>query len=485
MSSHLHQRIGLILGAAVFAAMLLAPPPEGFSVAAWRTAAVTALMAIWWATEALPIAATALVPLAALPLLKIAPAAAAAAPYANTTIFLILGGFLVALAMERWQLHQRLALNIVVRSGAHPRALVFGFMAATAFLSMWVSNTSTTLMMLPVALSVAAVVEPASGAGATRDTHNFNTALMLGIAYAASIGGLGTLIGTPTNAIAVAFVHEQYGIDIGFADWMRFGLPTVAVLLPLAWWLLVGVLLRFELGSGESSARVVRDSLEALGRMTPPERRVALVFAVLATAWIVRPWLQALPGLGGLSDMGLAVLAGLSLFLLPSGAGGRLLDATDLRRIPWDVMLLFGGGLSLAAAIDSSGLSVRIGESLAVAGSWPWFALIGAIVVLVVLWTELTSNVATVSTVLPILAAVAAATAHPPLALILPAAMAGSCAFMLPVATPPNAIVYGTGRVSMGSMVRTGFWLNLVAAAALCALATILLADARLPPVTH
>ena len=472
MSERLHQRVGLILGGLAFVAMLLAPPPQDFSESAWRTAAVTALMAIWWATEALPIAATAMIPLAALPLLGVTTPAAAAAPYANTTIFLILGGFLVALAMERWRLHQRLALNIVVRAGGHPRALVLGFMIATAFMSMWVSNTSTTLMLLPVALSVAAVVEPHDADGSGRDAHNFNTALMLGIAYAASIGGLGTVIGTPTNAIAVAFMREQYGIDVGFADWLKFGLPAVIVLLPLAWWLLVGVALRFELGSGEASARVVRDALADLGRITTAERRVALVFATLAAAWVARPALQQLPGLAGLNDMAIGVLAGLALFLIPSGGGGRLLEASDLRRIPWDVLLLFGGGLSLAAAIDASGLSRNIGASLAAVGDWPWIALIAIVLVLVVLWTELTSNVATVSTFLPILAA----TTYPPLALIVPAAMAGSCAFMLPVATPPNAIVYGTGRVAIGQMVRAGFWLNLIATTVLCGLATVLVA---------
>jgi sodium-dependent dicarboxylate transporter 2/3/5 len=476
LSDPLHQRVGLVLGASTFVVMLLAPAPSEFSEPAWRTAAVTALMAIWWATEALPIAATAMIPLAALPLLGVTTPGAAAAPYANTTIFLILGGFLVALAMERWGLHQRLALNIVVRAGGHPRALVFGFMVATAFMSMWVSNTSTTLMLLPVALSVAAVVEPRNTDGFDRDAHNFNTALMLGIAYAASIGGLGTVIGTPTNAIAVAFMREQYGLDIGFAEWLEFGLPAVVVLLPLAWWLLVGVTLRFDLGAGDASARVVRDAVAGLGPITPPERRVALVFAALAAAWVARPALQQLPGLAGLNDMAIGVLAGIALFLIPSGAGGRLLEASDLRRVPWDVLLLFGGGLSLAAAIDSSGLSRHIGENLATVGRWPWIALLGVVLVLVVLWTELTSNVATVSTFLPILAAVAATTAHPPLALIVPAAMAGSCAFMLPVATPPNAIVYGTGRVAMGQMVRVGLWLNLVATLVLCGLGSWLVA---------
>jgi solute carrier family 13 (sodium-dependent dicarboxylate transporter), member 2/3/5 len=472
-----HQRIGLALGAVVCAALLVAPAPAGFSLPAWRTAAVTALMAIWWATEAIPIAATALVPLALLPLLGVDSIEAIARPYANSTIFLILGGFLVALAMERWSLHRRIAFNIVARAGPRPRAMILGFMVASALLSMWVSNTSTTLMMLPVALSVAEVVEPPDSAPASRrgDARAFNAALMLGVAYAASIGGLGTLIGTPTNAIAVAFLRAQYGTDIGFAEWLAFGLPTVCILLPVAWWLLVRVAFRFDLGADDASRRVVRDALSQLGRITRAERRVAILFIVLAALWITRPWLAGLPGLGGLNDAGIGVAAGLALFLIPAGGGTRLLEAADLRRVPWDVLLLFGGGLSLAAAIDGSGLSARIGESLAAVGNWPWIGIILAVVGLVILWTELTSNVATVSTFLPIVAAVAAATHYSPAALIVPAAMAGTCAFMLPVATPPNAIVYGTGRVAMGQMVRAGIWLNVAATVLLCLLATLAL----------
>jgi sodium-dependent dicarboxylate transporter 2/3/5 len=472
MRTGLHQRIGLVLGAAAFLLLLMLPAPAGFSSTAWHTAAVTVLMAIWWATEALPIAATALVPLAALPALGVGPPDVIAAPYANSTIFLILGGFLVALAMERWRLHERIALNIVARAGTQPRAMVLGFMVATAIMSMWVSNTSTTLMMLPVAMSVVAVVDTDGGNREGAGAEQFAHALLLGVAYAASIGGLGTLIGTPTNAIAVAFLREHYGIDIGFAAWLLYGLPAVAVLLPLAWWLLVRVVFRFGPGGGDATANVVRDALRSLGPITAAERRVAIVFGLLATLWIARPLLQHLPGLAGLSDMSLGIVAGLALFLIPSGDGGRLLEGADIRRVPWDVLLLFGGGLSLAAAIDSSGLSQRIGEQLAVVGGLPWIALIVVVVGLIVFWTELTSNVATVSTFMPILAAVVAVTTAPPLAVLIPAAMAGTCAFMLPVATPPNAIVYGTGRIAIRGMMRAGIGLNIAALIVLSAFGT-------------
>lgn len=455
-----HQRFGLVLAPLLFVTVLLLPPPTGFSSEAWSTAALTVLMAIWWATEALPIAATAMLPLALLPVLGVGSADAVARPYANSTIFLILGGFLIALAMERWDLHRRIAYNIVARAGTHPHGMIFGFMLATAFISMWVSNTSTTLMMLPVALSVVAVVEPAGEEEISPATAHFRTALLLSVGYSASIGGLATLVGTPTNAIAAAFMREQYGIDIGFAEWLWFGLPTVAVLLPAAWLLLVRVAFPFKLANAESSADVVRSALASLGRLRKAEKRVALVFMSVALAWVLRPWLTHLPGLSGLNDMSIAILGGLALFVIPSGEGTKLLGARELRSVPWDVLLLFGGGLSLAAAIDGSGLSARIGELLSVFGSWPLFGLVLVVVALVIFWTELTSNVATVSTFLPILAAIASATVYPPLLLIIPAAMAGTCAFMLPVATPPNAIVYGTGRVEMLDMIRAGLWLN-------------------------
>jgi sodium-dependent dicarboxylate transporter 2/3/5 len=458
------QVVGFWLGLGLFLLMLWLPAPEGFEPAAWRTAAVAALMAVWWATEALPIPATAMLPLAAGPLLGIVPVERAGHGYGSSTIFLILGGCLLALALERWHLHRRIAFLIVARSGTGARGLVLGVMSATAFLSMWVSNTSTTLMMLPVAVSIAAIVaeDPARAGPAER---NFSTALLLGVAYAATIGGVATLIGTPTNALAVAFMEQSYGVRPGFAEWMLFGLPCTLLLLPLAWWTLVAVTHPFHLPQIGGARQIMREQLRELGPMSTAERRVATVGVAAATAWIASPWLRDLPGLGNLSDMGIAMLAGLSLFIVPAGSqqGGALLRAEDFRRVPWDTLFLFGGGLALAALIQDSGLSGHIGELLAGLAGWPAFAVTATVVLVVLFWTEFTSNVATAATFMPVLAALAAATGQPVLELMAPAAVAASCAFMLPVGTAPNAIVYGSGRVAMRDMVRAGLVVDILA----------------------
>jgi sodium-dependent dicarboxylate transporter 2/3/5 len=456
--------VGFWLGLGLFLLMLGLPAPEGFEPAAWRTAAVAALMAVWWATEALPIPATAMLPLAAGPLLGIVPVERAGHGYGSSTIFLILGGCLLALALERWHLHRRIAFLIVARSGTGARGLVLGVMSATAFLSMWVSNTSTTLMMLPVAVSIAAIVaeDPVHAGPAER---NFSTALVLGVAYAATIGGVATLIGTPTNALAVAFMEQTYGVRPGFAEWMVFGLPCTLVLLPLAWWTLVAVTHPFHLPHIDGARDLMAEQLRDLGPMSTAERRVAAVGIAAAAAWIASPWLRDLPGLGNLSDMGIAMLAGLALFIIPAGPqeGGALLRAEDFRRVPWETLFLFGGGLALAALIQDSGLSGHIGELMAGLAGWPAFAVTAMVVLVVLFWTELTSNVATAATFMPVLAALAATTGQPVLELMAPAAVAASCAFMLPVGTAPNAIVYGSGRVAIRDMVRAGLVVDILA----------------------
>lgn len=457
------QRAGLWLGVVLCGAMLLIPAPEGYAPGAWRTAALAVLMAVWWATEALPIPATAMLPLAAGPLLGVVPVQEAGHAYGSPTIFLILGGCLLALALERWSLHRRIAFLIVARAGADARRLVLGIMAATAFVSMWVSNTSTTLMMLPVAASIAALVAPdADSAGA--EQRNFSTAIVLSVAYAATIGGLATLIGTPTNALAAGFLEQTYGDRPSFAEWLVFGLPCSLLLLGAAWWVLVRISHPFHLPDIASARDVVREQLEAMGPLTVPERRVTTIVVAAAVAWVASPWLETLPGLGALSDMGIALAAGLALFLVPSGlpGGGMLLHADDFRRVPWDTLFLFGGGLALAALIQGSGLSHAIGGELQALSGWHPLAVTGVVVLLVILWTEFTSNVATAATFMPILAALAEATGQPPVTLIIPAAVAASSAFMLPVGTAPNAIVYGSGRVAMRDMMRAGLWVNIV-----------------------
>ena len=456
------QNLGLVLGIAVFAATLLTSPPAGLSPAGWQVAGAMTLMAIWWATEALPFAATALVPLAVLPPLGAASASSLAQGYGNTTLFLILGGFLLALAMERCNLHRRIAYAIVARAGGHPQGLVLGMMCATGFVSMWVQNTSTTLMMLPVAMSVALIVAP-DAATEDRDARNFGKAIVLCVAYAATIGGLGTVVGTATNALVVGFMQQNYGETISFAQWLTFGIPTVLLLMPVAWLVLVKIAFPFKLGSQATARDRLIEARQALGPMSVAERRVTAVFVLTAAAWITGPLLRKLPGLAEFNDTTIALLAGLSLFVIPNRTkeGGGLVAGSDLRRLPWEVLLLFGGGLALAEAIQVSGLSDFMAEVLAVLGTWPLILLLGAMVTLLVLWTELNSNVATAATFMPILAAIAATSDYPVLQLVAPAAMAASCGFMLPVGTPPNAIVFGTGRLSMQDMIRTGWRVNL------------------------
>jgi len=460
------QNSGLVLGLAALAVTQIVDPPAGMPPEAWTVAGLLVLMALWWSTEALPLAATALMPLAMLPLFDAVTAETLAGGYGNTTLFLILGGFLLALAMERSELHRRIAYNIVVIAGGHPQGLVLGMMCATGFVSMWVQNTSTTLMMLPVAMSVALIVAP-DAATEDRDARNFGKAIVLCVAYAATIGGLGTLIGTPTNAMVTGFMKQNYGITVSFTQWLTFGLPTVLLLMPIAWLVLVRAVFPFKLGSQVTAGVALRNALAALGPMSRAEKRVTVTFILTAGAWIFGPLLQRLPGLAGLNDTTVALLAGISLFLVPSGSesGGGLLEGRDLRRVPWDVLLLFGGGLALAAAIQDSGLSDVIGKSLIGLTTLPLIVLIAAIVTLIVFWTEVNSNVATAATFMPILAAIAAATHYPVLQLVAPAVMAASCGFMMPAGTPPNAIVFGTGRLKMSEMLRAGWRINLAAIA--------------------
>ena len=455
----LRRRIGLVLGPALCAGVLLAPVPDGLDAAAWRTAAVGLLMATWWVTEALPIAATALVPLVAFPVAGIADIDAAASPYANPLIFLFMGGFMIAQAMQAWGLHRRIALGIVRWVGVEPRSIIVGFILASAFLSMWVSNTATALMMLPIGLSI---VDLARDRFAARDDAmdpHFGLVLVLSIAYACNVGGMGTLIGTPPNALLAGFVSESYGVDIGFAQWMVVGVPLVVVALPVVYGALTWV---YPIGMDTlpGGAAIIDEETDKLGPIAAAERRVAVVFGGTALLWMTRPLLRdAIPGL---SDAGIAMAAAFALFLVPAGTESRaLLTWEEAEDLPWGVLILFGGGLSLAAAISDTGLAAWLGEGVNALGGWPTLLLVVATVALIVGLTEITSNTATTAAFLPILGAVAIGLGENPFLLIVPAALAASCAFMLPVATPPNAIVYGSGLLSIPQMSRVGLWLNL------------------------
>ncbi len=472
------QRVGLALGPLLLALTLVLPAPEGLSDEGWRAAGVAALMAAWWISEALPIPATALVPLALFPLLGVAPIGEAARPYANPLIFLFLGGFMIALAMQRWNLHRRIALAVLGLAGERPAGIVAGFMAATAFLSMWVSNTATTMMMLPIGISVIELIGERERAIAGEAAGaNFAVALMLGIAYAASIGGVATLIGTPPNALLAGFMAETYGFDLGFARWMMVGLPLSLVMLPLAWLMLTRLLYPVDRGRIEGSRALLAGERRALGAMSRGEKTVAAVATLTALMWMSRPLIDsALPGLG-LSDAGIAIAAALVLFVVPVdlAKGQFALDWETARGLPIGVLILFGGGLSLAAAISATGLAAWIGTGLGGLGGLPVLLVVLAIVAVIVFLTELTSNTATAAAFLPVLAAFAVSLGENPLLFAAPAALAASCAFMLPVATPPNAIVFGSRRVTVPQMARAGIWLNLVAIAAITALAYALL----------
>ncbi|MFB6248811.1 MAG: DASS family sodium-coupled anion symporter [Salinibacter sp.] len=465
----LRRRLGLAGGVVLCVALLLLPAPAGLDAAAWRTAAVGSLMAVWWITEALPIAATALVPLVLFPLLDITGIDGAATPYANPLIFLFMGGFIIAQAMQVWRLHRRIALGIVTWVGVDPSSIVVGFILASAFLSMWVSNTATALMMLPIGLSI---IDLTRDRLAERDEPmppHFGVVLVLSIAYACNVGGMGTLIGTPPNALLAGFFSESYGVEVGFAQWMMVGLPLVVVALPLIYTVLTRVY-PIELEELPGGADIIDEERAKLGAVSAAETRVAVVFGATALLWMTRPLLSDV--VPGLSDAGIAIGAGLALFLIPAGTEDRaLLTWPDAEALPWGVLLLFGGGLSLASAISDTGLAKWMGRGVEGLSGWPILAVLVSTVALIVALTEITSNTATTAAFLPILGAVAVGLGENPFLLTVPAALGASCAFMLPVATPPNAIVYGSDLLTIPQMSRVGVWLNLLFIVVVTALA--------------
>lgn len=451
---------GLLGGAVVFFLLLPTAPPEGLSVEGWHTALVAILMAVWWMTEALPIPATALLPIVLLPLLGVGSVEESTQPYAHPFIFLFMGGFMIALAMQRWGLNRRIALTIINLMGTKPTSIVAGFMASSALISLWVSNTAATLVLLPVAFSVIELVPAGNVDGAPRE-DNFTVTLLLGLAYAASIGGLGSLIGTPTNGLVVAFVADQYGVEISFLDWLAFGLPFVAVAIPLSFLILTKVAYPVRMKELPGGRELIVQGLREIGPISRPELSVLVVFGLTAVLWIIRPLL--VPLLPELSDTGIAIFGALLLFIIPVdlGRGVFVLNWEWASRLPWGVLILFGGGLSLANAISRTGLAEWIGSFLTVLSTWPTVFVVVAGVALVIFMTELASNSATAAAFLPVLASVAVSVMHKnPLMLLVPATLAASCAFMLPVGTPPNAIVYGSNRLTIRQMAKAGLYLN-------------------------
>nr|WP_309082218.1 DASS family sodium-coupled anion symporter [Zhihengliuella sp.] len=514
MEPRTNRRRWIGLAAGLLAALLVYfSMPQDLDPAARLTAATAVLMGIWWMTEALPIPATALVPLVVFPVFGGVDIEEVGSSYGNDIIFLFMGGFILALAMQRWNLHRRIALMTVSAMGTRSTMVIAGFMLATGFLSMWVSNTATTVMMLPIGVSVLLLVTnlgvtggrgeeaPAAGAGEANDdvalargredpagadptgaeaggsaddgesaravdaevkeaviASNFGTALMLGIAYAASVGSLSTIIGTPPNTLLVGYMNDAHGVDIGFGQWMLVGLPLAAVMLFLVWFLLTKVLFKPEIDEIPGGREPIRRQLRELGPMSTGEKLVLAMFALAALSWVFMPMIAK----GLISDAGIAMTVSILLFLLPAGAGRgvRLLDWESAVKLPWGVLLLFGGGLALSAQFSASGLTEWIGQQAQALGTVPLVLLVVIMATGVIFLTELTSNTATAATFLPVAGGVALGLGVDPLMLAVPVALAATCAFMLPVATPPNAIAYGSGYVTIGQMMRGGIWLN-------------------------
>lgn len=433
------------------------------------TAAVAVLMGALWMTGALPLAATAMIPLVAFPVLQVAGFGDVSVAYAEPTIFLFMGGFILALGIQRWGLHRRVALLVVLWVGTKPKQLVLGFMIATGFMSMWVSNTATAVVMLPIGVSVLALT--AERVGGHQNQKKFATALMLAIAYSASIGSLGTLIGTPPNALMAAYMSSSHGIEIGFGKWMMVGLPLAIVFTVLAWLVLVTVF-KPEMDEIPGGKELIRKEIDDMGKITRAEVTAGIIFVCTAVAWISFPLLAEYVDWWSITiaDAAIAMTAAVLMYIVPvNKRGTRVMDWEHTKEVPWDVLILFGGGLALSSMVSASGLSLWIGEMAKGMDALPLVLLVFAIAGVVLILTEFTSNTATAATFLPIMGGVAVGiglTADNEMNimfLVIPTALAATCAFMLPVATPPNAIAYGSGYVKAGDMLKGGFWLNVIA----------------------
>ena len=460
----IHQRIGLFLGPLIAVGMTFMDIPEGMSAVAFKVAIMGILMAIWWATEAVPIAVTAMLPLVLFPLFGVSSIQDAATPFANKVIYLFLGGFIVAFAMQRWNLHKRIALTILQYVGGDGKSLVAGFMFVSAALSMWVMNTSTTMMLLPIAISVITVINSTNKHISDRESEDFQYSILLGIAYASTIGGMSTLVGTAPNAMMAAFLFETYEIQVNFSEWMLIGVPLSFVMVPLAWLSLTKWVFHVNFKTNHSGQESLRIMKNDLGVISKPEIRVGIVFLLMALAWILRPLLIKISFLSDLDDSSIAMAGAILLFIIPSGdkEDPLLLRWEHLSSLPWSILILFGGGLSLATAVSNSGLAEWIGSNLSSVGSLPLPLLVMSIAMTIIFLTELTSNIATTATFLPVIGAIAIEMGINPIILAAPVTLAASCAFMLPVATPPNAIVFGSGLLRIPRMIRAGIALNII-----------------------
>lgn len=451
------KQIARILGPSIFL-LLLFLPHSSIDEPSWRVLALAIWMLIWWLTETVNLAVTALLPLVVLPLLGVMPLKEVTPNYANPLVYLFFGGFILALAIEKWNLHKRIALHIIRITGTSTMRIFLGFMIATAFLSMWISNTATAVMMLPIAISVVDLID-------TEKKTKLAVIMLMGLAWSANIGGMATLIGTPPNLVLAGFMKEELNKEIYFSEWIVFGLPLAAALLGLAYLLLGMLLPRVQRKKASNEAALlINDELKKLGPLSIGEKRVLVVFVLTALAWIFRKQLVDATGLEELSDTVIALIAGIFLFVLPAGEGKnkRLLTWKDTQRLEWGILILFGGGLALASAIQESTWVTRIGDAIASIGIENPFTLVIIVAILGVFLTEVISNMALVTAFLPLIAALATGSNTDFFELALPLTLGASCAFMLPMATPPNAIVFSSGRLTVASMAKYGFWMNIL-----------------------
>ena len=455
------KNFGLILGPALFLIILLWFHPEELSKEANAILASTIWIAVWWITEAVPIAITSLLPVVLFPLTGGMELAETTASFGHRYIFLYIGGFILAIAIERWNLHKRIALNIIQLIGTNVKNVILGFMVATAFLSMWISNTATSVMMLPIGMSIISQLMD-NPKTVENENQNFGKALMLAIAYSASIGGMATLIGTPPNLVLATIVQETYGIEITFSKWFMFGLPISLILLAICWKYLTEIAFTFKQKKFPGGRNEINKQLKSLGKLSYEEKMVLLIFVGTAFAWITRSFLlqKLIPNL---DDTIIAVIAGILLFILPASKSKnrKLINWEEAVKLPWGILLLFGGGLALAQGFKTSGLAEWIGGQLTLQEGASIFILLLFLIALVNFLTEITSNLATTAMILPILAPLSLVLDVNPFILMVGATVAASCAFMLPVATPPNAVVFGSGYLRIPDMAKTGVWMNL------------------------
>ena len=453
--------IGFWLGIISFLIILYLPNPEGLSSEGRITAAVFVLMGLWWAFEAIPLQITALMPLILFPLLNVEEIGVISREYMNKVQFLFAGGFIIALAIQKWGLHKRVALNILKFSGLNSRGIVASFMVASAVLSMWVMNTSTAIMLLPVGISVIKVISDTVNNITENQKFNFQLCLLLGIAYAASVGGIATPIGTSPNGVLIQFASNNYDYDIGFANWLSIGLPITLGLGPLIWVFLTYFIFPVNFSANQESKNKLDSMLRELGPMSNEEKKVIVVFLITAFFWIFRQLIDDLPGLSLLDDSVIAITGAVSLFFINENKSrNKLLVWDDVQTgFPWGLIFLFGGGMALAFVVNDSGLALWL-ASLIPSETYFWIILL-TVIVMVILLTELTSNLTTTITFLPVVASVGLNMGIDPLLLILPLTISASCAFMLPVATPPNSIVYASNLIPIQKMVKAGIFINL------------------------